>query len=569
MIKNEKTRYIFWGGVVCILMYYIPVLWLGQNSHVIIHDNLDGEFIYRIWMTLDGSDKYNNGMIWQVMNGLPRDYLQTSLNMTVLFFQIFSPFIAYIVNDILARLIAYAGMFLLLKQYVLSETWIDQRTKFLVMVCSLLFALIPIYTVYGGLTVMGQPLLFWSFLNLWNNKNSWFNYAIIVLFPFCSSFYLSGFFICVVLSLVWMYGLCVFKRVKKEFLIGLILLGVVYCLTEYRMIFSVLFEKSQSHRLEFSSMYSWMDILYETLKLLFVTQYHSGVFTSVPCIIMLLVLLFLNKGVKLKTDQVIILCIGSILILNMIYLYLFKQTDITIIRIFQWNRFYFLLPGLWIVLLASVSNQLLYASCKKPVYCQALVISMIAVSFLYVLNKNEEFKGNVRELAGKFFMKENRTPSFARFFSPALFDQIKDYIGRDQSEYRVICLGVHPSVAIYNGFFTLDSYQTSYPLEYKHQFRRIICRELDKDPDLKKYFDNWGSRCYMYASELKRNCMVGKYDTISVKSLDIDVPVLQEMGAAYIFSAVEIQNANQLNLSMEKVFEDENSYWRIYLYKIG
>lgn len=566
---NRKEKLFFLLGAVCILVYYIPVLILGQNSHFILHDNLDGEFVYRILMNLDYSDKYNNGVIWQVMNGLPRDYLQTGLNITVLLFGIFSPFTAYIINDILARLIAYLGMYLLLKTCILERTSSDLKANVVAVFFSLFFAFIPTYTIYGCLTVMGQPLLLWVFINLWKRKAHWYDYAIIVLFPFCSSFFLSGFFICIALFIWWGYGYISLKKINGSFLGGVVLLSAFYLLTEYNMIFSVLFGNNQSHRLEFSASRSFLESMYETIQLVMVTQYHSGSILSGCIIVLVLVLLFIKRKIR-RVDKILILCISVILVINMFYLFSLQYAEsVKIIRIFQWNRFYFLLPLLWTILYADITNQIFHIQNKRKQYSYAFTILMISFSCVFLLYKNEEFKGNIRELAGKIFMKESKSPSFSRFFASPLFDEIKNYIGKEQSKYRVICLGMHPSVAIYNGYFTLDSYQTSYPLEYKHEFRRIICKELDKDSDLKRYFDNWGSRCYMYSSELGRNWMISKYDTLSVKYLDVNVAILKEMGAEYLFSTVKIENAEQLGFDFEKIFEDSISYWRIYLYKIN
>jgi hypothetical protein len=38
------------------------------------------------------------------------------------------------------------------------------------------------------------------------------------------------------------------------------------------------------------------------------------------------------------------------------------------------------------------------------------------------------------------------------------------------------------------------------------------------------------------------------------------------LGVEYIFSAVEIGNGEQLGLKLEKVFERDDSPWRIYVY---
>jgi hypothetical protein len=40
------------------------------------------------------------------------------------------------------------------------------------------------------------------------------------------------------------------------------------------------------------------------------------------------------------------------------------------------------------------------------------------------------------------------------------------------------------------------------------------------------------------------------------------------MGGQYIFSAVPIKNAKENNLLFLKAFEDKESVWKIYLYKV-
>ncbi|MGD0652951.1 MAG: DUF6044 family protein [Thermoguttaceae bacterium] len=51
-----------------------------------------------------------------------------------------------------------------------------------------------------------------------------------------------------------------------------------------------------------------------------------------------------------------------------------------------------------------------------------------------------------------------------------------------------------------------------------------------------------------------------------VDHLDIDTIALRQLGVEYIFSAVEIGNGEQLGLKLEKVFERDDSPWRIYVY---
>ena len=104
-------------------------------------------------------------------------------------------------------------------------------------------------------------------------------------------------------------------------------------------------------------------------------------------------------------------------------------------------------------------------------------------------------------------------------------------------------IGLHPAIAQYNGFYTLDTYNNFYPLSYKHQFRKIIADELDKNPTLKKYFDEWGGRCYLFVAELGKKYDFKKDSKVKIHHLQLNTKVFKDIGGKYIFSAVPIMNA--------------------------
>ena len=141
-------------------------------------------------------------------------------------------------------------------------------------------------------------------------------------------------------------------------------------------------------------------------------------------------------------------------------------------------------------------------------------------------------------------------------------------IGTDRSTYRIVSLGLPPAVAQYNGFFTLDSYQYDYPLEYKHRFRRIIAPELAKSDAIRIYFDHWGNRCYAFAAQLGRDWMVGKDRDRVVTDLAFDLAALREMGGRYILSALPVLNHASLGLTLRGSFTDEAGYWNIWVYEV-
>jgi hypothetical protein len=159
-------------------------------------------------------------------------------------------------------------------------------------------------------------------------------------------------------------------------------------------------------------------------------------------------------------------------------------------------------------------------------------------------------------------------PTYREFYSESLFQEIRDYIDKDQADYRVISIGLEPSISQYNGFYTLDAYLVNYPLEYKRQFRKIIEKELEKNKDLRNYYDTWGCRCYIFVDELGFETMAFKGKNIKIKKMQLNTGILKSMGGEYVFSAVEITNYEENNLKLMKVFEREDSPWKIYLYKL-
>jgi len=163
------------------------------------------------------------------------------------------------------------------------------------------------------------------------------------------------------------------------------------------------------------------------------------------------------------------------------------------------------------------------------------------------------------------YRKNNIT--YAQFYSKNLFQNIEKFINKDQSSYKVVSIGIHPSIASYNGFYTLDGYSTVYSLNYKYQFREIIAQELEKNQILKKYYDRWGSRVYIFADQIGINYL-RKKNAVYPININLNTSELYDMGGRYIFSTYKIKNYVENNLQLLKIFSNEKSVWKIYLYKV-
>ncbi len=138
-------------------------------------------------------------------------------------------------------------------------------------------------------------------------------------------------------------------------------------------------------------------------------------------------------------------------------------------------------------------------------------------------------------------------------------------------QYAIVWIGeagMYPSVAEFNGFYTLGAYLNNYSLSYKLQFREIIVRELDKNAALRGYFDGWGNRCYVFSSELGDNELCSESGHYVLHNLELNTAQLRSMGGEYVISAAYIENSDRHGLRLEKVFTSNTSFWELYLYYV-
>jgi hypothetical protein len=236
------------------------------------------------------------------------------------------------------------------------------------------------------------------------------------------------------------------------------------------------------------------------------------------------------------------------------------QGRFPLLHAFSLGRFYFLLALPWVLVLVLVLRQL-------P--AGRLAYALVALQFVPALAANPEFTNNVRALAG---YPRADAPGYAAYVAPKLLGQASAFIQAQTGQLppgrRVACLGLPPAVAQLNGFYTLDSYQTLYPLAYKHAFRPLIAGELAKDPALATYFDAWGNRCYLFSAELGRNFLVGKQPVRTVQHWAFDAAAFQQLGGRYVFSAVRLARPAESGLRLLGVFDDSGAYWRLHLYEV-
>ena len=548
----RRNKYLwFIMGVFLLGLYFLPYMILGQEAAIRIFDNLDGEVIYKMLTARDGFWLNYNAVIPEIMNGLPRFCITSGLNFTTLMYGIFPPFAAYLVNDCVMRLVGFVGMYLLMKRYVLSS---EQRELQAFLIAGG-YILISYFTIYG-LTDLGQPLVLYSYLNVLRGRQMIIDYLCILLFPFFSSFVLSGFFVGVAFGVMGIIEMWRARKFQKT--IFWTVTGYVVCcmVVEYNLIMPIL-TGFHSHREE-TIFGSEGQFLQFALRQLWETYIHPGQFYTLP--IWILVVLALLNGKGQGTQRMWKTLLGFLLIYAIIISIFYLGVSI---KGFRLTRFYHLLPVCWFILLGVAVS-----SIKRRYSVILYSILVLQIAFLFFRHVNYVSGNRVRDYIG--LTSTYSYPSYESFYAKKLFQRVSDFIGREKSEYRILNVGILPAVTQYNGFYTLDSYQNNYPLAYKHQFRKVMEQELNKAPEQSGIFDHFGNWCYIFPAEVQPVTIIeGKYHKNSIlHNLELSPKGLNDLGCDYVFSSAEIKNCENSGLRFLHFFVDEKAHWDVWLYEV-
>jgi hypothetical protein len=307
-----------------------------------------------------------------------------------------------------------------------------------------------------------------------------------------------------------------------------------------------------------STLNIWQSIYLAFIDFIFGHGHVLTIHTLVilPILFIALRIVIINKSQR--ANKMFVFLLGLNFILSVWYAFWYYtgwqslKAQFSILNTFNFSRFHFLRP-LVIYLGFALGLHILWKMGKKW-QKRVLICLLIQVVLLGICNDEIIYR-----VYGNTTVKQ--------FYAVDLFQQIKEYIGQPQQSYRVASIGIHPAIAQYNGFYTLDTYNNYYPLAYKHEFRKIIAKELDKNQTLKTYFDQWGGRCYLFVSELGKKYDFKKDSTVEIHHLDLNMDAFKEMGGRYIFSSVPILNADEDGLLLKHTFDNPESAWKIYLYQ--
>ncbi|WP_449621524.1 DUF6044 family protein [Robertmurraya sp. Marseille-Q9965] len=551
MRHSEKKQIII--AHIILAIYLLPLLILGENAHIRVHDNLDSNIAWYKVLSESGQMFGSiNATLPQVINGLPRNALGTEYSIIVWLYHLFPTMLAYFLSQAISRFVAFWGMYLLLKKHFnLQRAW-----TFINVGVALTFSLTPFWPS-GMLSTLGMPLALWAFLNIRNGERSWKNYVVLTLLPLYSSFVLGFFFFLSAIGLLWFVDLIRGRGMNFRFFLSIVYMTVLYMFVEYRLVSSFLFSTEPNSRDEY---FHARLPLWRVIRLTFKNFIlgHTHVMTLhglviLPVLLLALYIIFIRKLWKKEKAFWILLVINFVL--STWYAFWFYKgwypltVRFHVLDTFNFARFHFLRP-LIIYLGFALGLKILYEHITLKPIVHFFLIAQIILLFAF----NDEIINHSK-------------PTVKQFYAEELFQDIKDYIGLSVEDYRVASIGIHPAIAQYNGFYTLDTYNNFYPLTYKYAFRRIIENELAKNKSIRTYFDEWGGRCYLFTDELGKHYMFKKNSEKKLKNLELNTEAFKEMGGRFLFSAVPIKNAEENHLRLEKTFTNKDAAWKIYLYE--
>lgn len=569
-------------GALLMAVTFAPYAILREGSIIPVHDQLDETILTYV---LNARYLGTGAEIFpEMMGGVNVSGMQPAAVLFIPLYQVFSAFTAFMIQYGIVFATGFLGMYFCVREIT--------ESSILACVAAGCFCMLPFQPVYG-LSVTGVPLLLYCFLCLWRRKHVWQAFLLILFFGLTTHLVLIGYVVLGLWTLAVLWA-ALKRRCVKLPLLGLLWLLAIYITVNHRLFLELMLGKGSyvSHREEqINAAAPFWDTTWNMFRngvALHAQSCHT--FLIVPILAVLLAGAFGYRRMGRKIQQrYIAAAAGMAALAGIAVFYGVCQTSLVVdfqnshsgfLRYFQIDRFYWLYPAGWYLEFAlcfslwwsaskggdagrvskSVSGILQMPALKLAVLVLLLLptLQVLKVNSYFYLNVNQINNGS--GITGYI--------SWESFYAEDLMQELENAIGRDTETYRIAHVGINPAPALIHGFYTADGYSNNYPLEYKHRFRKVIEKEMEKAPETAGYFDTWGSRCYLFNAETGNAWMLGKDKNIVYENLEFDMEALKALDCEYLFSCGEILNAEELSLEFMGYFETESSYWGIWLYEI-
>jgi hypothetical protein len=555
-----------------LVVHLLPRLLLGQDSFVTIFDNLDSDLVYRVLTAKPGRLLDGHAVVSEMVGGLPRWTYPSGLKLGSILFWLFPPFTAYVVLETVVATTGALGMWLLLRDHLPSRP----VTRILIAIA---FGLLPYFSIFE-LSVSGQALVAWALFNLWFDQRRKVSLLVCALYPFASILQSPGAFVVALSGFLLLVAVVAERKTvtKRQFMwpaLGVVLLGLGYLIADFDFLRGLLFGNFVSHRAVWTETPKDGFSIDPTVQLWLsgrpyhAESRHSFIFAVA---VLTMIVLALRRQWRAALQILGMIVLASVLALT---LNIFKSPALVpVIKLMPalvqvTLRFWWSLPVIWFFTLGLVAYHW-----PRTRFHGRWLVGLLVLELCWVLHNPwsgvSELEQNHRALLDRAMGKPLTLFSYRKFLSEDAFSRIRQHVGPGDTG-RFLAIGFHPSVLALNGFDCADGYRDFYSLEYKQRFRRLIAGELRADPTNKGYFDNYGSRVYVFLRGKRRAWYSAHPERLSgvLTELSLNEAALHDLGVGWVASTYLLRSRAALPfLHYEGTFADASGGFTIYLYRV-
>lgn len=547
----------------------------GENSIIAVHDNLD-LFIPQFQMMKDTGSFWAHDVNVPFLGGISRDVLPSEFSLYTLLYMILPAYPAYIAGYLLKILIAVFSCILLAKDFC-GDSY--DKYKPLAWLLGLAYGVLNVFPAFG-IPFASIPLAVYLLRKIYKAPSvKW--YIALFFYPLLSYFSYFGLFILAYMAAAWIWLWIRDKKFPLRIVLAILVLSAGSIACEYRLFGTMLFGDEVTIRSTMEAgNYSIGEIVRTILEGFSKGMFHAeSVHTYLVLPVCMIYFIYLNvsyirnKNIKGIFHDVFNLLMLILIFNSVIYgIYYFEPFRKVIETIcppltgWQFNRTIFFNPFVWYAAFFLVLVRL-YDMEKRKI--KWLADGLAAAAVLLIILTGSRYNDLYHTCYNQAYKLAKGQPgdslSFGEFYSRELFEEAKEdigYCGQWSAAY-----GFYPAALEYNGISTVDGYLGFYSQLYKDEFRKVIAPALDRVEESRDYFDGWGARAYLYSGTDLSVVSTTRSYQVSDQDLYIDIDAFKALGGRYIFSRVELSNAQEAGLVLTGVYTHESSPYTLYVYQ--
>lgn len=547
----------------------------GESSMIAVHDNLD-LFVAQFQMLKNTGSFWTHGATVPFLGGITRDNLPSEFSLYTMLYMIFPSYYAYVAGYLLKIVIAVISTILLAKDFC-GESY--AKYKPIAWMCGLAYGILNVFPAFG-IPFASIPLAVYLVRKI-NREPSVKWYAALFLYPLVSYFSYFGLFIlaymCVALIWIWIKD----KKFPLRLLIAIIVLSAGCIVCEYRLFGVMLFSDAETIRATMEAgSYSTWEIVRTMWEGFSRGMFHAeSMHTYLVMPVCLIYFVYLNSSYVFQKNAKAIVHDGyNLLMLTLVFnsviygIYYWEgfrgliETLVPPLTGWQFNRTIFFSPFVWYAAFFLVLKRLYDNRSKYGRYAaNGLALAAVLIIVFSGTRYNDFYHTCVTKAYELLKGKESDQLNYEEFYSVSLFEKVKEDMGYN-GEWSV-AYGFHPAILEYSNIATLDGYLGFYEQSYKEAFREVIAPALERKPVTKDYYDTWGARAYLYSGTDDSIVAATRSYQVTDTDIYISTEAFKELDGRYIFSRIELSNAQEAGLSLLGSYTEESSPYTLYVYE--